>query len=99
MFDLPEDMVVDTDQVSRLMQILDVFISIRRKPKQNVVSVIIKGIERNASKCTKLQTFENRWVMLSLLLFNMYPLFNIYIFTVLYNHFCVFSCFVDNFAI
>jgi hypothetical protein len=53
MFDLPEDMVVDTDQVSRLMQILDVFISIRRKPKQNVVSVIIKGIERNASKCVK----------------------------------------------
>ncbi|KDR18180.1 hypothetical protein L798_06930, partial [Zootermopsis nevadensis] len=49
MFDLPEDMVVDTDQVSRLMQILDVFISIRRKPKQNVVSVIIKGIERNAT--------------------------------------------------
>ncbi|PNF27721.1 hypothetical protein B7P43_G12775 [Cryptotermes secundus] len=49
MFDLPEDMVVDTDQVSRLMQYLDVFISIRRKPKQNVVSVIIKGIERNAT--------------------------------------------------
>lgn len=57
MFDLPEDMVVDTDQVSRLMQNLDVFISIRRKPKQNVVSVIIKGIERNASKCNKFNEF------------------------------------------
>jgi protein bicaudal C len=57
MFDLPEDMVVDTDQVSRLMQNLDVFISIRHKPKQNVVSVIIKGIERNASKCNKFNEF------------------------------------------
>lgn len=57
MFDLPEDMVVDTDQVSRLMQNLDVFISIRRKPKQNIVSVIIKGIERNASKCNKFNEF------------------------------------------
>jgi len=46
--------VVDTDKVSRLMQNLDVFISIRQKPKQNVVSVIIKGIERNASKCSEL---------------------------------------------
>jgi protein bicaudal C len=50
MFDLPEDMEVDSEQVSRLMRILDVFISIRKKPKQNVVSVMIKGIERHASK-------------------------------------------------
>jgi protein bicaudal C len=50
MFDLPEDMEVDSEQVSRLMRILDIFISIRSKPKQNVVSVMIKGIERNASK-------------------------------------------------
>ncbi|PSN34659.1 Protein bicaudal C 1 [Blattella germanica] len=48
MFDLPEDVVVDTDQVSRLMQALDVFISIRHKAKQSITSVIIKGIERNA---------------------------------------------------
>jgi protein bicaudal C len=50
MFDLPEDMEVDSEQVSQLTRILDIFISIRRKPKQNVVSVMIKGIERNASK-------------------------------------------------
>jgi protein bicaudal C len=50
MFDLPEDMEVDSEQVSQLMRILDIFISIRSKPKQNVVSVMIKGIERNASK-------------------------------------------------
>jgi protein bicaudal C len=50
MFDLPEDMEVDSEEVSQLMRMLDVFISIRRKPKQNVVSVMIKGIERNASK-------------------------------------------------
>ena len=50
MFDLPEEVEIDTEYVARLMQILDVFISIRQKAKQNVVSVIIKGIERNASK-------------------------------------------------
>jgi len=49
MFDLPEDMEVDSEQVSQLMRILDIFISIRSKPKQNVVSVMIKGIERNAT--------------------------------------------------
>ena len=50
MFDLPEEVEIDTEYVARLMKILDVFISIRQKAKQNVVSVIIKGIERNASK-------------------------------------------------
>ncbi|XP_020287705.1 protein bicaudal C isoform X2 [Pseudomyrmex gracilis] len=52
MFDLPEDSMtasVDTEKISQLMQSLDVFINIRHKPKQSTLSVIIKGIERNAS--------------------------------------------------
>ncbi|KAK1133498.1 hypothetical protein K0M31_011303 [Melipona bicolor] len=50
MFDLPEDSMssVDTENVSHLMQSLDVFINVRHKPKQSTLSVIIKGIERNA---------------------------------------------------
>lgn len=51
MFDLPEDSMsasVDTEKISQLMQSLDVFINIRHKPKQSTLSVIIKGIERNA---------------------------------------------------
>ncbi|XP_078045198.1 protein bicaudal C isoform X3 [Augochlora pura] len=50
MFDLPEDSMssVDTENVSQLMQSLDVFINVRHKPKQSTLSVIIKGIERNA---------------------------------------------------
>ena len=50
MFDLPENTTpsVDTDCVSQLMQTLDVFINVRHKPKQSTLSVIIKGIERNA---------------------------------------------------
>lgn len=51
MFDLPEDSMssVDTENISQLMQSLDVFINVRHKPKQSMFSVIIKGIERNAS--------------------------------------------------
>ncbi|XP_017885283.1 protein bicaudal C homolog 1 isoform X2 [Ceratina calcarata] len=51
MFDLPEDSMssVDTENISQLMQSLDVFITVRHKPKQTTLSVIIKGIERNAS--------------------------------------------------
>ncbi|XP_076755981.1 protein bicaudal C isoform X1 [Xylocopa sonorina] len=51
MFDLPEDSMssVDTENISQLMQSLDVFINVRHKPKQSTLSVIIKGIERNAS--------------------------------------------------
>lgn len=50
MFDLPEDSMssVDTENISQLMQTLDVFINVRHKPKQSTLSVIIKGIERNA---------------------------------------------------
>lgn len=32
------------------MQSLDVYISIRPKPKQNVFSVVIKGLEKNSGK-------------------------------------------------
>ncbi|XP_069700083.1 protein bicaudal C [Periplaneta americana] len=49
MFGLPENMVVDREKVIQLMQKLDVDITIRHKPKQNVVTAVIKGIERNAS--------------------------------------------------
>lgn len=51
MFDLPEKSIntVTTDDVSRLMQSLDVFINIRHKPKQSTLSIVVKGIERNAS--------------------------------------------------
>ncbi|KAJ9585438.1 hypothetical protein L9F63_002769, partial [Diploptera punctata] len=49
MFDLPEEIVVGTEDVTQLAQRFNVIISLRQKAKQNVVSVIIKGIERNAS--------------------------------------------------
>ena len=51
MFDLPEESMssVSTENISQLMQSLDVFINLRHKPKQSTLSVIIKGIERNAS--------------------------------------------------
>lgn len=51
MFDVPKDYMssIDTETISQLMQSLDVFINVRHKPKQNTFSVIIKGIERNAS--------------------------------------------------
>jgi len=52
MFDVPEEsMTVSSEQATNLMQTLDLMINIRHKPKQNTKSVIIKGIERNASKC------------------------------------------------
>lgn len=51
MFDLPEKSVttITTDDVTRLMQSLDVVINIRHKPKQSTLSIVIKGIERNAN--------------------------------------------------
>ncbi|XP_008547286.1 protein bicaudal C isoform X1 [Microplitis demolitor] len=52
MFDFPEDATptFDTETISQLMQTLDVFISVRHKPKQSALSVIIKGVEKNASR-------------------------------------------------
>ena len=37
-----------TDVKSYLMQQLDVFISVREKPRQSCISVIVKSIEQNA---------------------------------------------------
>lgn len=49
MFDLPEDIKdIQNEQVAELMQNFNVFINIRHKPKLSSLSVIIKGIERNA---------------------------------------------------
>ncbi|XP_063973959.1 protein bicaudal C isoform X4 [Diachasmimorpha longicaudata] len=51
MFDLPETsrQCVDSETISQLMQTLDVFINVLHKPKQSSLSVIIKGVERNAN--------------------------------------------------
>ncbi|XP_066595085.1 protein bicaudal C homolog 1-like isoform X2 [Prorops nasuta] len=63
MFDLPEDSVASVDplNIAQLMQSLNVFINVRHKPKQSTLSVIIKGIERNASN-----VYEARKQLLSL---------------------------------
>lgn len=51
MFDLPDNVgTTDPDNINNLMKSLDLVIQVRHKPKQNTMSVIIKGIERNASK-------------------------------------------------
>lgn len=60
MFDLPEQtkgLPTDPESVSKIMVQMDVFINIRHKPKQNTLSVIIKGIERRASKFPSDTTF------------------------------------------
>lgn len=51
MFDVPDESIsIQNDQVALLMQTHDVLITIRHKPKQNSMSIIVKGIERNANK-------------------------------------------------
>lgn len=47
MFDLKEDIEIDQGLLSQLMEQLDVFISIKPKPKQTTKSVIVKTIESN----------------------------------------------------
>ncbi|XP_014283039.2 protein bicaudal C [Halyomorpha halys] len=50
MFDVPENSVdIDTDLNSQIMSKFDVLITTRHKPKQNILSFIIKGIERNVN--------------------------------------------------
>lgn len=49
MFDMKDDCDVDPTFVGQLMDKFDVFISIKPKPKQPSRSVIVKGVERNAS--------------------------------------------------
>ncbi|KAI3363327.1 hypothetical protein L3Q82_011952 [Scortum barcoo] len=48
MFDIKEDIEVEPQCITSLMEQLDVFISIKPKPKQPSKSVIVKSVERNA---------------------------------------------------
>ncbi|XP_046885233.1 protein bicaudal C homolog 1-B-like isoform X2 [Hypomesus transpacificus] len=48
MFDIKEDIEVEAQYTTALMEQLDVFISIKPKPKQPSKSVIVKSVERNA---------------------------------------------------
>ncbi|XP_051883800.1 protein bicaudal C homolog 1-like isoform X1 [Pristis pectinata] len=48
MFDMKEDIEVEPQRITQLMEQLDVFISIKPKPKQPSKSVIVKSVERNA---------------------------------------------------
>ncbi|XP_075993308.1 protein bicaudal C homolog 1 [Genypterus blacodes] len=48
MFDIKEDIEVEPQCITALMEQLDVFISIKPKPKQPSKSVIVKSMERNA---------------------------------------------------
>ncbi|XP_041364910.1 protein bicaudal C homolog 1-B-like [Gigantopelta aegis] len=49
MFDVKEDIDLDQGRVQQLTEQLDVYISVKPKPKQTSKSVIVKSIERNAS--------------------------------------------------
>ncbi|XP_043568290.1 protein bicaudal C homolog 1-like isoform X4 [Chiloscyllium plagiosum] len=49
MFDMKEDIEVEPQRITQLMEQLDVFISIKPKPKQPSKSVIVKSVERNAA--------------------------------------------------
>ncbi|KAL2078239.1 hypothetical protein ACEWY4_025924 [Coilia grayii] len=61
MFDIKEDIEVDPQFISSLMEQLDVFISVKPKPKQPSKSVIVKSVERNA-----LNMYEARRFLLGL---------------------------------
>uniref|UniRef100_A0AAR2KGD6 SAM domain-containing protein n=1 Tax=Pygocentrus nattereri TaxID=42514 RepID=A0AAR2KGD6_PYGNA len=61
MFDIKEDVAVDPQCITSLMEQLDVFISVKPKPKQPSKSVIVKSVERNA-----LNMYEARRYLLGL---------------------------------
>ncbi|XP_033886418.1 protein bicaudal C homolog 1-like isoform X1 [Acipenser ruthenus] len=61
MFDIKEDIEVEPPFITQLMEQLDVFISIKPKPKQPSKSVIVKSVERNA-----LNMYEARKCLLGL---------------------------------
>uniref|UniRef100_A0A8C0N308 SAM domain-containing protein n=1 Tax=Canis lupus familiaris TaxID=9615 RepID=A0A8C0N308_CANLF len=61
MFDMKEEIEVDPQFIAQLMEQLDVFISIKPKPKQPSKSVIVKSVERNA-----LNMYEARKCLLGL---------------------------------
>ncbi|XP_021365322.1 protein bicaudal C homolog 1-like [Mizuhopecten yessoensis] len=48
MFDVKDEIDMDQARITQLMEQLDVFISVKPKPKQPSKSVIVKSIERNA---------------------------------------------------
>uniref|UniRef100_A0A6I8QUA6 BicC family RNA-binding protein 1 n=1 Tax=Xenopus tropicalis TaxID=8364 RepID=A0A6I8QUA6_XENTR len=61
MFDMKEEIEVEPQCITQLMEQLDVFISIKPKPKQPSKSVIVKSVERNA-----LNMYEARKCLLGL---------------------------------
>ncbi|XP_051502868.1 protein bicaudal C homolog 1-B-like isoform X2 [Myxocyprinus asiaticus] len=61
MFDIKEEMEVASQVITLLMEHLDVFISIKPKPKQPSKSVIVKSVERNAGSM-----YEVRRILLGL---------------------------------
>uniref|UniRef100_S4RLH9 BicC family RNA binding protein 1 n=1 Tax=Petromyzon marinus TaxID=7757 RepID=S4RLH9_PETMA len=61
MFDMKEDAEISSHNMAQLMEHLDVFISIKPKPKQPSKSVIVKSMERNAGN-----VYEARRLLLGL---------------------------------
>ncbi|XP_052475906.1 protein bicaudal C homolog 1-B-like isoform X2 [Carassius gibelio] len=61
LFDIKEEMEVASQVIMTLMEQLDVFISIKPKPKQPRKSVIVKSVERNAGSM-----YEVRRILLGL---------------------------------
>lgn len=61
MFDMKEEIDIEPQFITQLMEQLDVFISIKPKPKQPSKSVIVKSVERNA-----LNMYEARKYLLGL---------------------------------
>ncbi|XP_043119624.1 protein bicaudal C homolog 1-B isoform X4 [Puntigrus tetrazona] len=61
LFDIKEEMEVASQVVTTLMEQLDVFISIKPKPKQPSKSVVVKSVERNAGSI-----YEVRRILLAL---------------------------------
>ncbi|XP_078453783.1 protein bicaudal C homolog 1 isoform X2 [Lampetra planeri] len=61
MFDMKEDAEISPHNMAQLMEHLDVFISIKPKPKQPSKSVIVKSMERNAGN-----VYEARRLLLGL---------------------------------
>ncbi|XP_070608169.1 protein bicaudal C homolog 1 [Erythrolamprus reginae] len=61
MFDMKEEIDVEPHFITQMMEQLDVFISIKPKPKQTSKSVIVKSVERNA-----LNMYEARKCLLGL---------------------------------
>ncbi|CAL8254942.1 unnamed protein product [Lota lota] len=57
MFDIKEDIEVEPHCITALMEQLDVFISIKPKPKQPSKSVIVKSVERNAGNMYEARKF------------------------------------------